>query len=147
MQFLYILMAIGAGMTSALQSGSNQTLQKSLAAPMWAVVIVSAVTFFLSFALPFIAGERLPGGGVVAQTPWWAWIGGVFGLGIVLATVFASGKLGAGLFVALLVTASTTTSLLLDHFGWMGFDVHAAGIGRIAGGLLMVAGVVLIALF
>ena len=37
--------------------------------------------------------------------------------------------------------------LLLDHFGLMGFSVHPAGWGRITGGLLMIAGVALIARF
>lgn len=54
-------------------------------------------------------------------------------------------ELGAGLFVGLIVTSSTVTSLLLDHFGWLGFAVHPTGFGRIAGALLMVAGVSLIA--
>ena len=147
MQFLFALIAIGAGVTSALQSGSNQMLQKSLATPLWTVAIVSAVTLTASLAIVIVAGERLPQGNAIGSAPWWAWIGGLFGVAFVLATVYASPKLGAGMFVALIVTASTTTSLILDNFGWMGFDVHKAGIGRIAGGLLMAAGVALIAAF
>lgn len=142
---LFVLMAVAAGISSALQSGSNQMLQKSLSAPLWSVSIVSAVTLVVSLTLPLLASERLPHGGAMAQAPWWAWIGGLFGLGFILATVYASPKLGAGLFVGLIVTASTITSLLLDHFGWMGFDVHQAGAGRIAGGVLMIVGVALIA--
>jgi transporter family-2 protein len=147
MQSIFLLLAILGGMTSALQSGSNQMLQKSLAAPLWTVATVSAVTLVASLLLPLVAGEKLPHGGAIAQAPWWAWIGGLFGLGYVLATVYAAPKLGAGLFVGLIVTASTVASLLLDHFGWMGFEVHQAGWGRIAGGLLMIAGVALIAAF
>ena len=75
------------------------------------------------------------------------WLGGLFGLCFVLATVFASPKLGAGLFVALIVTFSTVTSLILDNYGLMSFDVHQAGVGRIVGGLLMIAGVACIAAF
>jgi transporter family-2 protein len=147
MQLLFILFAVAAGMTSALQSGSNSALQKSLGTPLWTVGIVSAVTMVIALALPLFAGERWPSGGAIVQTPWWGWLGGMFGIIFVLATVFATPKLGAGLFVALTVTASSVTSLVLDHFGLMGFEVHQAGIGRIAGGLLMIAGVVLIAVF
>jgi transporter family-2 protein len=147
MQFLFLLFAIVAGMTSALQSGANNTLQKSLNTPLWTVAIVSMVTMATSLVLAIGAGERFPSGSTMAQTPWWAWIGGLFGIVFVLATVFASPKLGAGVFVALIVTASTVTSLVLDHFGLMSFDVHPAGIGRIAGALLMVAGVALVAYF
>jgi transporter family-2 protein len=38
-------------------------------------------------------------------------------------------------------------SVVLDHSGWVGFTEHAAGMGRIVGGLLMIAGFFLIARF
>ncbi|WP_206240004.1 DMT family transporter [Novosphingobium terrae] len=144
---LFILLAIAGGVTSALQSGSNQMLQRSLTAPLWTVAIISAVTLIAALILPLVAGEKLPQGQAIAQAPWWAWAGGVFGLGFVMATVYATPRLGAGLFVGLIVTASTVASLLLDNFGWMGFSVHPAGLGRIAGGVLMIVGVALIAAF
>jgi transporter family-2 protein len=147
MPFLFALIAIAAGVSSTLQSGSNQMLQKSLSAPLWSVSIISAVTLLASLTFPLLAGERIPHPAMIAATPWWAWIGGLFGIGFVLATVYASPRLGAGLFIGLIVTTSTITSLVLDHFGWMGFDVHAAGAGRIVGALLMIAGVALIAAF
>ena len=40
----------------------------------------------------------------------------------------------------MIVTASTIASLVLDHWGLMGFEVHKAGIGRIVGALLMARG-------
>jgi bacterial/archaeal transporter family-2 protein len=144
---LFAVIAILAGMGSALQSGSNQMLQKSLSAPLWTIVIVSVITLAAALPLPLLASEKVPQASMIAQAPWWAWAGGLFGLCFVLATVYASPRLGAGLFVGLIVTASTVTSLALDHFGWMGFTVHPAGIGRIAGGLLMICGVALIAAF
>jgi len=147
MPVIFALFAIAAGVGSALQAGSNQMLQKSLAVPLWTVTIVSAITFIVALPIQFFAGERWPSGSTLAQAPWWSWTGGLFGLGFVLATVFVSPKLGAGLFVGLVVTASTITSLLLDHYGWIGFDVHPAGAGRIAGGVLMILGIALIAAF
>lgn len=147
MQIVFILFAIAAGMTSTLQSGSNNMLQKATAAPLWTVVIVSAITLAGSFVVALAAGERWPPSAAIVHAPWWAWAGGVFGLCFVMATVYASPKLGAGLFIALIVTASAVTSLLLDHFGLMGFAVREAHVGRIVGGLLMVAGVALIAAF
>lgn len=50
-------------------------------------------------------------------------------------------------FVGTLVTAGVVISILLDHDGWVGFDVHPADPWRIAGGVLMIAGVALVALF
>ncbi|UAK26081.1 DMT family transporter [Sphingomonas nostoxanthinifaciens] len=147
MQAIFVLFAVAAGVFSALQSGSNNVLQKGLAAPWWTILIVSATTAAVSLVAALASGERLPSDGAVASVPWYGWIGGVFGLAFVLGTVFASPKLGAGVFVALVVTASTVASLALDHFGLMGFDVHRVGWGRLAGALLMAVGVSLIARF
>jgi transporter family-2 protein len=147
MNMLFMLFVAVAGVTSALQSGSNNTLQKGLDAPLWTIAIVSTITMVLALTVAVLGGERCPTSNAILDIPWWAWLGGLFGGIFVLATVYASPKLGAGLFVALIVTASTVTSLILDHFGLMRFEVHQAGIGRIAGALLMLAGVALVAVY
>lgn len=41
--------------------------------------------------------------------------------------------------------AAVVTSLLLDHFGWMGFKVDTANLWRVLGGILIITGVGLIA--
>jgi transporter family-2 protein len=56
-------------------------------------------------------------------------------------------QIGAAPFLGLLVTAGVATSILLDNFGWVGFERHPAGIWRILGGILMVVGVALVAYF
>ena len=37
--------------------------------------------------------------------------------------------------------------MVLDHFGWLGLEQHGASLGRIAGAVLMIAGVAMISLF
>jgi len=64
-----------------------------------------------------------------------------------LPQLFVAPKLGAGAFLGTLVTAGVLASLVLDHVGWAGFDVHPAGLWRVLGDLLMVAGVTLAAVF
>lgn len=56
-------------------------------------------------------------------------------------------KVGAGPFVGFTVTAALIASLAVDHFGLFHAPVHAIGIGRIIGALLMVGGISLIAKF
>ena len=129
MQIFFIVFTIVAGVTSALQAGANNTLQKALATPWWTIVAVSAITLVASLVAMAFVHERLPTSQAIATVRWYGWIGGLFGFGFVLATVFASPKLGAGVFVALVVTASTITSLALDHWGLMGYAVHPAGWG------------------
>ena len=86
---------------------------------------------FIRVLLPLRAGVRL----VV--------IGAVYAV----ATVLLARELGAAPLTALIVTGQLVCSVVLDHFGWVGFTEHAAGLGRIVGCVLMVAGFVLIARF
>ena len=49
--------------------------------------------------------------------------------------------------MGLSVTAALTTSIAMDHFGLVGFKQHAAGLGRLTGGALMIGGLIMISLF
>ena len=49
--------------------------------------------------------------------PWWAPIGGITGaIAVFLGLVFV-GKIGAGAFNGLLITANIIASLIIDHWG------------------------------
>lgn len=81
--------------------------------------------------------------GKAAQAPWWAWLGGMCGAISLLSQPLAAPRLGAAIYVGLLVTASSVASVIADHFGWLGFDQGGASFGRIAGCAIMVAGIAL----
>jgi bacterial/archaeal transporter family-2 protein len=61
--------------------------------------------------------------------------------------VFVAQRIGAGPYVGVAVTAAVVMSLILDHFGLVGFEQHRANPWRLLGAALMIAGVVLVAWF
>ncbi len=61
-----------------------------------------------------------------------------------LAAVVLAPKLGAGTLVAAVVAGQMFTSLLLDHYGLIGFPVHSLSLVRFLGAVLVIAGVILI---
>jgi len=65
---------------------------------------------------------------------------------VVVAQLYLAESLGAAPFLGLVVTGGVIASILLDHFGLVGFKTHRASRWRILGGALMVAGVTLVAL-
>ncbi|KMO33139.1 hypothetical protein VQ02_21535 [Methylobacterium variabile] len=147
MPVLAALIAIVAGMLNTVQAGANATLNKALGEPILTALVVSAANAVVYLAaVPFV-GLGWPGGGRLAQVPWWAWLGGAMGGAYVLAMIVLAGRLGAAVFTGLTVTAGLVTSVLLDHYGWVGFAQHPAGLWRILGCGLMVGGVALISLF
>ena len=146
MPILIGLLAIMAGVLNTVQSGANATLNKSLEQPVMAALVVTAanVAVYL-LASPFL-GMSWPGAERIAQTPWWAWIGGALGAVYVLTAILFADRLGAAVFTGLTVTAGILTSIVLDHFGWVGFQQHTAGLWRIAGGAIMIGGLLLVSL-
>lgn len=144
MPILLALAAIAAGILNTVQTGANASLNKALDQPILAALIVAftnAVIYLL--AAPFL-GLGWPGGARIAAVPWWAWLGGAMGGTYVLAMILLADRLGAAIFTGLTVTAAIVASLVLDHFGWLGFVQHTAGPWRMLGGLLMIGGVALI---
>jgi transporter family-2 protein len=147
MWYLYAFTLL-AGVANAIEPGQNATLAKVTGQHLLAgaVCFLVALLTFLG-GLLVMRGRGLPGRAEWRRVPWWAWPGGVLGAAVVLAQLYLAESLGAAPFLGLVVTGGVVTSILLDHFGLVGFAVHRAGRGRIAGGVLMVAGVTLVALF
>lgn len=141
------LFVVAAGSFSAVQAGANSELQKSLGQPVMAALCVYATAFIpLLIAVPFtglsgFAPQK------AAQVPWWAWLGGPLSIASTMAALLLAKKLGSLSFTATAVTSSLICGVLLDHFGWVGFEVHHINLGRLAGCALLLAGVFLVSKF
>ena len=70
-------------------------------------------------------------------------MGGFF----VVAAAVTAPHLGAATLIALVMAGQSLASLLVDHFGWVGFDQHHLSAGRLGGMVLVAAGVVLVRIF
>jgi transporter family-2 protein len=147
MPWLLGLFAVLAGISNPLQSGSNSALQKSLQAPVVCALLVYAVgTACLILCVPFLGFPLREAGAKLGRVPWWVFIGGACNALFLVSTLMVTKKLGSATFTTIVVIAAVVTSLLLDHFGLLGFEVREATPLRIAGGVVAIAGVVMIAL-
>ena len=87
-----------------------------------------------------------PGPERIASAPWWIWCGGLFGIFYITVSVLLSPRLGVALFFTLVVAGQMISALVLDHYGLLGSDVKPVNLGRIAGVLLVLAGVYVVSL-
>ena len=78
---------------------------------------------------------------------WWAPLGGITGAVAVFAGLLLIQKLGAGPVYGVTISANLIASLAIDHFSLFGIQQHAMNPWRLAGAVLMIAGVTLIAKF
>jgi len=120
----------------------NEALSRALGylPGSWAVHAVGAV-FGAVFLLPF-AGRAWVAASTTA--PWWSWLGGVIGCGMVLLAARGVTALGVASFTALTVAIQLVVSAAIDHFGWVGADLHPMSATRAVGILLLAGGATLV---
>jgi len=142
---LAIALAALAGAGLAVQSGTNAQLGRMLGHPMWAsfwqfaagTVLVMALMMALRVPAPAFTATAVSG-------PWWVWIGFITGSYFVIAALGLSPVIGVGGFIAALVAGQMLASLVIDHFGLVGLAVRPLTLARALGGVLIIAGVLLI---
>ncbi|GIL78287.1 hypothetical protein Vretimale_7644, partial [Volvox reticuliferus] len=142
--------AITAGVFLATQSGINSTLG-SLTGRSFAAVVsfVVGLAVLIVFWLVDVygVGNKGPNRQSVAAAPWWSWTGGLLGAWYVAVVIIFAKTLGAATLMAIFVTAQLSTAVALDALGWVGFRRRPLHWARIAGLLLMIAGVALVTYF
>ena len=140
---LFVVMALLTGVVFAVQTGINSQLRAFLASPLQAV-FVSFIVGTAVVALALVAKREPPPLAKWASMPWWMWVGGLCGLFIVSTNIIVVPRLGAALLTSLAIAGQLATALALDHYGAFGFPVHQISLPRVAGAVLLLAGVVLI---
>ena len=144
---LFILMALVAGISVPTQAGINAQLGLWTKSPVIAATISFAVGTLTLVVYTFATRIPLPAVATISSHPWWVWIGGSLGAFFVTATIILVPKLGATTMVTTVLAGQMVASLALDHFGWLGYPLHPISLGRIAGVVLVCAGVWLIKAF
>jgi transporter family-2 protein len=144
MQSMLYVLGLGVGIGLVVQVGMNSTLRSILGSPILAALVSFVVG---SVALACFAGllrTPLPARAQWGAVPAWAWLGGVLGAFYVASSVIVGPRLGAATLLALVVLGQLGTSLIVDHFGWLGFAQHPLTLMRVLGAALLFGGVLLI---
>ena len=144
MVWLYLLFAFAGGIALPFQAGINAQLAEWLGSPLRAAFVSFAVGTLVLLVAAALVFRPLPSSVRLGDTPWWVWIGGALGAFYVAASIVTAPKLGAATLIALVVAGQALASLVVDHYGWVGFEAQHISAGRIAGMLLVGAGVALV---
>ena len=142
---IYFLAALLGGAILPVQVGINTLLRRYVGEPMQVTFVSYLVGTVASLGICVLARYPLPETTALAQTSWWMWIGGCLGTLYVWSTIFATPKIGAALALALTIAGQMIAALFLDHYGAIGLTKYVASPTRIAGAVLVVLGVSLVA--
>ncbi|KWI91899.1 hypothetical protein WM22_12500 [Burkholderia ubonensis] len=139
--------ALVAGALVPFQAGSNATLGRALGHPLWATVASLLVSLLCVLPALFVMHAHAPLLSRTAQLPVWVWFGGVAGVIYITSALVLTPRLGATTFIVSVIAGQMLTSLLIDNYGLMGLPVKPANPGRVAGVLMIFAGMLLVQWF
>ncbi|SHM80779.1 transporter family-2 protein [Pseudomonas asturiensis] len=147
MNAAYYLLAVCAGLGITLQTTLNGELAKGVGGDSVAAALFS----FTAGALCLGIFSLMRGGIVVSLAaipaqPWWSLLGGLLGAGALLSYVVLAPKIGLSALLGLAIAGQIISSLVIDHFGLMGALERPVSLVKLAGAMVMLAGLV-IALF
>ena len=74
----------------------------------------------------------------------WQLLGGIFGAIYVVSIIIVMPVLGVGTATVLLLFVQLVTSMIFDHFGWLGTQIRPFDVYRAVGVILMAIGIYLI---
>jgi len=142
---LFFFFTLLAGIALAVQTGMNSQLRLAVDNPIFSAVLsfsvgLIALLLFLTLSRP----TNMPTMVSLSQIAWWKWLGGLCGAFYIVVSVISAPKIGAANFTALLIAGQLIASLLLDHFGWVGFKTQPIDWTKIGGAACLLLGVYLI---
>lgn len=147
MELIFMLLALIAGACAPIQAGINSQLRYATGDPLLAALISFSVGTLALAAYSIAARVQLPPTRTFLDLPLWLWTGGVLGAFLVAVSIILVPKLGAATLMALMITGQMSLSVVLDHFGLIGYTLHPISGWRLVGVVMLVTGVVIIKRF
>lgn len=146
MRALLFIIPLLVGMGVVVQSGANTQLRSVLGNPFLAglvsfsVGMITLLVINVAFRSDFTALDIQ----TVQRSSWWMWLGGVMGAFFIMSVIFVAPEIGPTRLFGLIIASQLTFSLVVDHYGWMGFAVQPVSLKRLLGVVLLIAGVLLV---
>lgn len=129
-----------------MQAPTNARLMTAVGSPVNAAFVSFAVGT-VALGLMAVLFQTRPDMVAARSLPWYAWIGGLYGVVFVIAATWGVPRLGVALTITLMVAGQLLISLILDHFGAFGAPQQPINLGRLAGVALVIGGVLMVRRF
>jgi bacterial/archaeal transporter family-2 protein len=140
---LAVAMTIAAGGLAAAQAPANNIVSQKVGDVGAVGVNFVCGTLILVAAFLIVGGVEIKEG--VATPAWYYWvIGGLSGVGIVLAGLIGVRQLGATGVTVAIISGQLVLSVILDRLGVLGLDERAVTVQKLLGIALLAAGTVLV---
>lgn len=144
----YLAAAALCGVVLTTQVATNKQLGEHLHNLYIPAVANMVIGVAATVALTLALSKEYPSAQMIRSAPWYGWLGGgVLGALYLTGNILLAPKIGAATLIGLVVCGQIVFSVLVDHFGWFGFEQHDANWPRLAGCVLLMAGAGLVSRF
>ena len=143
MFFVYLIVALAAGVALATQSAINTQLAKVMSGEAVIATFISFVvgTIFLFF-IALVKTDLWGNLSMIPSQPWWKLMGGVLGAVVVFTTVLLAPKLGITAMLFFIIIGQLITATTIDHFGLIGMPIREVNITKFIGLIIVGFGLV-----
>jgi len=141
--WLLAALALVVGALIPIQAATNAAMSKSLGGIGYASLVLFGVSLVVVAGWILVNQIAMPPAEAFHAAPWYGWLGGLIVASYVLAITFLAPRIGVGDAICFIVTGQIFAAVVIDHFGLFGAPVAPLSLPRVAGVLLMVAGLFL----
>ena len=143
MFFVYLIIALAAGVALATQSAINTQLAKAMSGESVIATFISfAVGTIVLFFIAWVKTDLWGNLSTVPSQPWWKLIGGILGAVVVFTTVLLAPKLGITAMLFFIIVGQLITATTIDHFGLIGMPIREVNITKFIGLIIVAFGLV-----
>ena len=143
MFFVYLIIALAAGVALATQSAINTQLAKAMSGEAVIATFISfAVGTVVLFFIAWVKTDLWGNLSTVPSQPWWKLIGGILGAVVVFTTVLLAPKLGITAMLFFIIVGQLITAATIDHFGLIGMPIREVNITKFIGLIIVAFGLV-----
>ena len=143
MFFVYLIIALAAGVALATQSSINTQLAKAMSGEAVIATFISfAVGTIVLFFIAWVKTDLWGNLSTVSSQPWWKLIGGILGAVVVFTTVLLAPKLGITAMLFFIIVGQLITATTIDHFGLIGMPIREVNITKLIGLIIVAFGLV-----
>ena len=143
MFFVYLIIALAAGVALATQSAINTQLAKAMSGEAVIATFISfAVGTIVLFFIAWVKTDLWGNLSAIPSQPWWKLIGGILGAIVVFTTVLLAPKLGITAMLFFIIVGQLITATTIDHFGLIGMPIREVNITKFIGLIIVAFGLV-----
>lgn len=143
MFFVYLIIALAAGVALATQSAINTQLAKAMSGEAVIATFISfAVGTIVLFFIAWVKTDLWGNLSAIPSQPWWKLIGGILGAIVVFTTVLLAPKLGITAMLFFIIVGQLITAATIDHFGLIGMPIREVNITKLIGLIIVAFGLV-----